>query len=75
MNSPFEIRKLNSLRGFAALIVLISHYSNLGLWGKTLGNGAGQIVLVPNLQIGNRQGKLQLAKQHSQAELGNERNN
>jgi hypothetical protein len=30
-------------------------------------------VLVPNLQIGNRQGKLQLAKQHSQAELGNER--
>ena len=31
-------------------------------------------ALVPNLQIGNRQGKLQLAKQHSQAELGNERN-
>ena len=38
-----EIRKLNSLRGLAALIVLISHYSNeSGLWGGVLGHGAGQ---------------------------------
>lgn len=40
---PMEIRKLNTLRGLAALIVLISHYSNeSGLWGGYLGNGAGQ---------------------------------
>lgn len=38
-----EIRKLNTLRGLAALIVLISHYSNeSGLWGAYLGSGAGQ---------------------------------
>ncbi len=38
-----EIRKLNSLRGLAALIVLVSHYSNeSGLWGGILGHGAGQ---------------------------------
>lgn len=43
MSAPVEIRKLNSLRGLAALIVLISHYSNeSGLWGTALGNGAGQ---------------------------------
>jgi hypothetical protein len=29
--------------------------------------------LVPKLQFGNQQSKLQLAKQHPQAELGNER--
>jgi hypothetical protein len=32
-----------------------------------------RFTIVPNIQIGNQQGKLQLAKQHSQAELGNER--
>lgn len=38
-----KIRKLNSLRGLAALIVLVSHYSNeSGLWGGALGSGAGQ---------------------------------
>jgi peptidoglycan/LPS O-acetylase OafA/YrhL len=38
-----EIRKLNSLRGLAALIVLVSHYSNeSGLLGRALGIGAGQ---------------------------------
>ena len=38
-----EIRKLNSLRGIAALIVLVSHYSNeSGLLGKALGSGGGQ---------------------------------
>ena len=38
-----EIRKLNSLRGLAALIVLVSHYSNeSNLFGKILGIGAGQ---------------------------------
>lgn len=43
MDHAVEIRKLNSLRGLAVLIVLISHYSNASdLWGKALGNGAGQ---------------------------------
>ena len=39
-----EIRRLNTLRGLAALIVVISHYSNAaGLWDKTLGSGAGYL--------------------------------
>jgi len=39
-----EIRRLNTLRGLAALIVVVSHYSNAsGLWDKALGNGAGSI--------------------------------
>ena len=38
-----EIRKLNSLRGLAALIVVLSHFSNeLGLFNGMLGEGAGQ---------------------------------
>lgn len=39
-----EIKRLNSLRGLAAMIVLISHYSNMsGLFNSLLGKGAGQI--------------------------------
>lgn len=39
-----KIRKLNTLRGLAALIVLVSHYSNeSGLWGGAFGHGAGQL--------------------------------
>jgi peptidoglycan/LPS O-acetylase OafA/YrhL len=39
-----EIRSLNTLRGLAALIVVVSHFSNTsGLWGRLLGDGAGQI--------------------------------
>lgn len=39
-----EIRSLNTIRGLAALIVVISHFSNTsGLWGKVLGNGAGPL--------------------------------
>ena len=38
-----EIRKLNTLRGIAALIVLISHYSNAtNLFHGVLGTGGGQ---------------------------------
>jgi len=38
-----KIRKLNALRGLAAMIVVISHYSNTtNLWGNALGAGAGQ---------------------------------
>lgn len=39
-----EIRKLNTLRGLAALIVLVSHYSKHTNWLSTnLGAGAGQL--------------------------------
>ena len=39
-----EIRKLNSLRGLAALIVLIGHYSNeSGVWGNSLGGASGHL--------------------------------
>ena len=38
-----QIRKLNSLRGIAAMIVVIGHYSNVTtLLGGVLGHGAGQ---------------------------------
>ncbi len=39
-----QIRKLNTLRAMAALIVLISHYSNsTQIFGGILGRGAGQL--------------------------------
>ncbi|WP_425398141.1 acyltransferase family protein [Aeoliella sp.] len=39
-----EIRKLNTLRGIAALIVVFSHYSNdTGFLRGVLGSGAGQL--------------------------------
>lgn len=38
-----EIRKLNTLRGIAAMIVVVSHCSNTGLLPKALGAGAGQL--------------------------------
>lgn len=42
-NKP-EIPALNGLRGLAALIVFVSHFSNQsGLWGKLLGVGGGQL--------------------------------
>jgi peptidoglycan/LPS O-acetylase OafA/YrhL len=38
-----QIRRLNTLRGLAALVVAVSHYSNAsGLWHGVLGHGAGQ---------------------------------
>lgn len=39
-----EIRRLNTLRGMAALIVAVSHFSNdANLFGRLLGEGAGQL--------------------------------
>ncbi len=39
-----EIRRLNTLRALAAMIVLVSHYSNKTMWlGGVLGLGGGQI--------------------------------
>lgn len=44
MQNKKEIRRLNSIRGIAVLVVLVSHYSNeSGIWGGILGQGAGQI--------------------------------
>ena len=41
MNNPQEIRRLNAIRGFAVLIVLVSHYSNVsGIFGALFG-GSG----------------------------------
>ena len=38
-----EIRRLNTIRGLAAIIVLVSHFSNeTYAWGKLFGDGAGQ---------------------------------
>lgn len=38
-----EIRKLNMIRGIAAIIVIVSHFSNGTKWlGGILGAGAGQ---------------------------------
>jgi hypothetical protein len=45
----------------------------LNIWRIQYRSAIELAELVPNLQIENRKGKLQLAKQHSQAELGNER--
>jgi hypothetical protein len=42
-------------------------------WENTVIVKANDLALAPNLQIGSQKSKLQLAKQHSQAELGNER--
>jgi peptidoglycan/LPS O-acetylase OafA/YrhL len=42
-----QIRKLNTLRGLAALMVAVSHYSNLtGLWRGVLGHGGGQFGVI-----------------------------
>ncbi|MGM3175999.1 acyltransferase family protein [Dickeya lacustris] len=39
-----EIRRLNTIRGVAVLIVIVSHYSNESkILGGVLGNGAGQL--------------------------------
>src|SRR5581483_5409550 len=38
-----HIRKLDSLRGLAALIVVVSHYANESHWCEAIGHGAGQI--------------------------------
>jgi len=44
MSETSKVRKLNSLRGIASLIVIVSHYSNAtGIWGRKLGEGAGQL--------------------------------
>jgi len=43
MESDLKIRKLNTLRGIASLMVIFSHYSNeTGFLGGNLGQGAGQ---------------------------------
>ncbi len=60
-----EIRKLNTLRGIAALIVLISHYSNAtNLFHGVLGTGGGQFgVMLFFLLSGFLMSYLYLAKE------------
>ncbi|MBZ0164055.1 MAG: acyltransferase family protein [Notoacmeibacter sp.] len=42
-----RLHSLDGLRGMAAWLVVISHVSNeSGLWGKLLGNGAGQVGVI-----------------------------
>lgn len=44
MHPKQEIRRLNSIRALAVMIVVLSHYTNeLGIWGGLLGQGAGQL--------------------------------
>ena len=44
MHPKQEIRRLNSIRALAVMIVVLSHYSNeSGIWGGYLGQGAGQL--------------------------------
>lgn len=44
MSAKREIRRLNSVRGIAVVIVVLSHYSNeSGVWDGLLGQGAGQL--------------------------------
>lgn len=42
--SALDVPALDGLRGFAALVVFVSHFSNaFNLWGGLLGSGAGQV--------------------------------
>lgn len=44
MHPKQEIRRLNSIRAIAVMIVVLSHYTNeSGIWGGLLGQGAGQL--------------------------------
>jgi len=67
-----EVRKLNALRGIAALIVVISHYSNTTSWlGGYLGHGAGQTgVMLFFLLSGFLMSFLYLAKPFNKAQVG-----
>ncbi len=68
-----EIRKLNMLRGLAALIVVVSHFSNNTNWlSASLGKGAGQIgvmlffilsgFLISYLYLGKESNKYNIRK-------------
>lgn len=44
MRPKQQIRRLNSIRALAVMIVVLSHYTNeSGIWGGLLGQGAGQL--------------------------------
>lgn len=42
-SAPAEIKTLTGLRGFAAMIVMVSHSANLGFLPAVLGQGFGQV--------------------------------
>lgn len=66
-----EIRKLNTLRGIAALIVVISHYSNQSnLLNGVLGKGAGQFgVMLFFLLSGFLMSYLYMGKEFNRSEV------
>jgi peptidoglycan/LPS O-acetylase OafA/YrhL len=41
--APVELRRLNALRGLAAMIVVVSHFANAMAFHPALGHGAGQM--------------------------------
>jgi peptidoglycan/LPS O-acetylase OafA/YrhL len=67
-----EIRKLNTLRGIAALIVVVSHYFNeTNLLNELLGFGAGQIgVMLFFILSGFLMSHLYMNKDFGQKEVG-----
>lgn len=66
-----EIKKLNTLRGLAALIVVVSHYSNASHFlFRVLGNGAGQMgVMLFFLLSGFLMSYLYLDKDYSASSI------
>jgi len=68
-----QIRKLNSLRGLAALIVVLSHYSNVtNLLDGKLGHGAGQLgVMLFFLLSGFLMSHLYMDRDFSSFEVNN----
>jgi peptidoglycan/LPS O-acetylase OafA/YrhL len=70
-----EIRKLNTLRGLAALIVVISHFSNATNWlSGRLGKGAGQFgVMLFFILSGFLMSYLYMSKESSATNIKNTR--
>ena len=66
-----HINNLDGFRGFAALVVVVSHYSNLtGMFGGVLGEGGGQAgVMLFFMLTGFLIGKLHLDQEFTKSSL------
>jgi len=71
LSPPNQIRKLNSLRGFAAMVVVVAHFSGATGWLDGLpGLGAGQLgVMVFFVLSGFLMGHLYLARSPSMSQI------